>query len=456
MRRDRVMLIVPPHAGRAVWEFPLGVGYLANQIKKAGFQPEILDINALALTQEQVADRLQTARSRVFAISAFSTQYRYYVWLAQTIKALDKNNIIIAGGPLPTHQYKLVLKKTATDACALGEGDLTIAAILNHLDRLHTVKGVAVRLDGQITANPKQEPFDLDQLEFHPYHLFPEEIYFQRLGRGVNIMATRGCPYQCHFCSKTIPGLRQRSIRHIEEELIYLKKKYKIRGIRFSDELAITGSARGYEFCEMFSRLNLTWGGQVRVNLVDYKLLKHMKKSGCVSLGAGIESGSQKILANMKKGTTVQQNIDFINNCKKVGILPWVQLIFGYPGEDDATIKQTVDFFKTVHFAPPRPDYVGKFSMSSIATPLPGSKLYNDILHSGLISDEEEYTRRLEKGYYISRPSDIICNLTAYADDELFRKKEEMERTIWKNYCEQENVSAELSIDRSTTPDKEF
>jgi len=225
-----------------------------------------------------------------------------------------------------------------------------------------------------------------------------------------------------------------RSIKHIGEELRYLKKTYQLRGIKFTDELAITTKTRGYELADLFRKNRLNFGGQARVDIVDHELLRYLKKSGCSSIGAGIESGSQTILNQMNKKTTVQQNLDFITNCQKADLMPWVQFIFGYPGENDQTIKESIEFFKEARFAPPHPDFVGKFTMSSLATPLPGSRLYEECRQNGKIADEAEYVLRLKKGYYIDEPKDIILNLTNFSDQELIDKKNYMEETIWRNY----------------------
>ena len=439
MNPKRVLLIVPPHAGRAVWEFPLGVGYLANQLEKAGFEPLVLDINGLEMTREQVLDRLRSSDCRLFGISAFSTQFRYVAWLAEIIKGLDPRNFVAVGGPLPTHQHELVLRHTKIDVCARGEADHTVADLFADPGNADGIPGLAWRDGEDILENPLPEPINLDDLDPHPYHFFPEEVYFKRLGRGVNIATTRGCPFQCNFCSKTVTHSRRRSIAHIEAELTMLKKRYGLRGIQMSDELAVTHSKRGYELCELLAREKLNWGCQARVDLVDYDLLRHMRACGCVSLGAGVESGSRRILDAMNKRTTVEQNLAFMVDCRKVGILPWVQFIFGYPGEDDESVRESVELFRRADYVPPRPDYVGKYIMSSLATPLPGSALYADLKASGGITDELAYLKRIERGYYVLRKEDIAYNLTVWSDEELLRRKTEMEETIWRNWRRRAN-----------------
>lgn len=441
MNRKRVMLIVPPHAGRAVWEFPLGVGYLANQLEEVGFHVSILDINGLQLDQHQVAERLRIASSdyKLYGISAFSTQFGYAVWLIDLLKQIDQKNFVALGGPLSTHHPELCLKYTRADIACAGEADQTIGSVFANPWESWNIRGVVWRNGEEIVVNEPPEPFDLDELKFHPYHLFPEEVYFKRLGKGVNIATTRGCPFQCNFCSKTVTQPRKRSIQHIEAELIHLKKNYGLRGVQLSDELAVTNSERGYELCEMLARLKLNWGCQVRVDLVDRALLKHMKACGCNSLGAGVESGSQRILDAMNKKTTVEQNLTFMLNCQAVGILPWVQFIFGYPGEDEQSIRQSIALFKQANYSPPRPDFTGKYIMSSVATPLPGSRLYDDLVRRGLIDNELNYLKRIERGYYIIKPEDVIYNLTGWDDKEMMARKRSMETEIWQNWRQRAN-----------------
>ncbi len=436
---EKFVIIIPPHTGRELAEFPLGVGYLANQVIKAGFELEIIDINALLLSHDQVTDLLKKSKCRLFGVSAFSTQYKYYKWLTQIIKEIDKDNLIITGGPLPTHQYPMVLENTNTDICVIGEADYTIIDLLNSIDNYYKVKGIAYKKDNQIICNEPQSPFDLDKLDFHPYHLFPVKAYFEKQPKQLSISVSRGCPYKCNFCSVTMPDIRLRSINHIEAELRELKKKYKIESIQISDELAILNDKRGYELSDMFVRLGLWWIAQIRVNIANYDLLKYMRNHGCRGLSAGVESGSQKMLDNMNKKTTVKQNYDFINNCRKLGIYTWIPFLFGYPGEDDKTIKESINFLNKLKYVTPNPQAVGMFPVSSLLTPMPGSKLYKDCIKFEKITDEVEYTLKLEKGYYISDEKKIPCNLTEYSNSELVRKKNEFERTAWNNYQNWEN-----------------
>ena len=435
---EKFLIIIPPHNGRTISDFPLGIGYIANQIIKAGLKPEILDINALNLSQNEVLNHIKHSKCRLFGISAFSTQYKYFKWITQEIKKIHENSCIIAGGPLPTHQYGMLLDKTGIDICVVGEGDNTIVDLINNFDNPSQVKGIAFKNNGTTILNEPQKPFNLEELGFHPYHLFPFHVYTTKQ-KALTVSVSRGCPYKCTFCSHTMPGIRNRPISHIEEELKFLKKRYKIEWIHIPDELFITNDRRGHELCDLFARLGLLWTAQLRVNVADYNLLKYMKRCGCKGLSAGVESGSQKILDSINKQVTVEQNYNFIKNCKKLDIYTWITFIFGYPGEDNDTIKDSIRFLDKIKYVPPNPQAVGKHPISSLITPVPGSKLYSDCIKKGLITDEEEYALKLDKGYYISNIDDIVCNVTSYSDSELINLKNNFERTIWENYRNYEN-----------------
>lgn len=125
----------------------------------------------------------------------------------------------------------------------------------------------------------------------------------------------------------------------------------------------------------------------------------------------------------------MRQNELAITNTLKAGMIPVAQMIYGYPGEDLDTIRETVEFFERVHFHPPHKTGDAWFSL---LTPLPGSPLYEELLSSGRIADEEEYLLGLEHGYYISSP--LRINLTQFSDEELLAQKLWLSNQVKANY----------------------
>jgi radical SAM superfamily enzyme YgiQ (UPF0313 family) len=432
----KVLLIQPPHAGREPSLFPLGLGYIARALQDIGCEVAVFDIHAHHYSHEEVVEQIGKLSYDAAGISAFSTQYSYVKWLTAELKKHHPGKIIM-GGPLPTYNPVMVLEKTEADICVISEGDITIKSLMENIANPEKVPGIFFRQGGRIVSNPPQKYVeDLDSIPFPPYDIFPMDIYFQHMtlfGRltrkTINMVTSRGCPYRCNFCSRTFGGVRLRSVDNIITEISQLKEQYGVDSVYFDDELLVVSKKRVHELCDKIQRLGILWGCQGRSNIVDLDLLQRMKSAGCVSVGYGVESGSQKILDNMNKHATVEENERAINNTLKAGLVPVVQMIYGYPGEDKNTIRETVNFFHRVHYSPPTPD--GKANFNLIA-PLPGSPLYEETLKKGLIKDEEEYLLKIETGYNPGSP--VMINFTQFTNAELLDLKTSMEQDIYRNY----------------------
>jgi anaerobic magnesium-protoporphyrin IX monomethyl ester cyclase len=424
----RALLVQLPHEDRVPSVFPVGIANVAAAMTQEGVEVEVLDVFALGYSASDVSEYLKKSRWDVIGINAFSTQYPWATIFAAEAKRHQKQALIVMGGPLPTFNAELVLQKTATEICVIGEGEETIKDLVRNLGNPGEVAGICFKSkDGRIVrTSPRPYIKDLDSLPFTNYDIFPMGVYFKWVTvpgvaggvKTVNMLTSRGCPYACNFCSKTFRGARFRSIDKIIEEIAELRDRYGIQGVIFSDELLLVKKKRTYELCEKIRPLKIYWSCQGRANTVDLDLLKTMKSVGCTSVGYGIESGSQKILDNMNKKVTVAQNERAITNTLKAGMIPVVQMIYGYPGEDADTIRETQEFFERIHFYPATAMGECEFSL---LTPLPGSPLYQELLANGRIADEESYLEKLEHGYNIDCP--LRMNLTRFSDEELLARK---------------------------------
>jgi len=434
----KALLVQLPHSDRFPSVFPIGIASIASALSEVGVDVEILDVFALGYSRAEVSEHLKKLRWDVIGISAFATQYPWAKWIAAEAKRWQPGTLVVMGGPLPTYNAKLILDKTKTDVCVISEGEETIKDIVQNLGNLAQVKGIYYRSDaGQIVVtDPRPYIRDLDSLPFTRYDIFPMDVYFKNMGMGgvpnvktINLVTSRGCPYSCNFCSRTFSGARFRSVDKIVEEIGLLRDQYGIRGVTFNDELVLSGKKRAYELCEKIKPLRVYWDCQGRANIVDLDLLRAMKAAGCTTVGYGVESGSQKILDNMNKKVAVWQNELAVTNTLKAGMTPVVQMIYGYPGEDLETIRETVEFFKRVHFYPP----VGKGEPHfNLLTALPGSPLYEELLTNGRVTNEEEYLIGLEHGYYVGSP--LRMNFTQFSDDELLVQKSKLSSQVRANY----------------------
>lgn len=374
--------------------FPFGIAYIASYLRSNNYEVEVLDIYANQLDNDKVLSKLRDFNYDVVGISALVTQYSYLKWLAPEIKKIKYVPIIIGNG-LATACYQIVLDNIPeVDICVLGEGEQSTLEILQNIDDLREVGGIAYRNgNGNVKMNIGTPLKDIELLP--AYDLFDMSLYTRAkiyetglLDMRVkyadkpilSMLTSRGCPYSCNFCGKVIEHARLRKVNDVMCEIAYLVSHYNIQGVHFIDELFASSKARAIEFSKALKPMNLIWDCQARVNTMDLETMQIMKDAGCVAIGFGVESCSQKILDNMNKKTTVKQIEDAMLAAIKIHMPVKVQLIFGYPGENEDTIQETVDLFKRI-------GHPGR-AMSAII-PILGTQLWEYAKSNGMVKDDE-------------------------------------------------------------------
>jgi anaerobic magnesium-protoporphyrin IX monomethyl ester cyclase len=265
------------------------------------------------------------------------------------------------------------------DIVVRGEGEQTILEIASHVadscfNGLHEVAGITFRENGQIFQNPNR-PFihNLDQLPFPAYNYFPLRKY-RLFGKiALPIITSRGCPFQCTFC--LVPRMagkvfRARSPRNVVNELEWQRDMHGAGAFSFYDEMFTYDKKRAIEICEEIKKrnINLPWDCQTRVDQISKELLAEMRDANCQLISFGVESGSQKMLDIMKKGTTVEQNERAIRWAKEADLSVALSVVIGYPGETTDTLEQTLDFIRRTE---PDDAYL------SLANPFPGTELFD-------------------------------------------------------------------------------
>ena len=223
-------------------------------------------------------------------------------------------------------------------------------------------------------------------------------------------------------------GHRARSIEGIIEEIRFLKKRYNINYIIFSDELLMTSTKRTTEICEglLASNLGIKWTCNGRLNYARKNVLKLMKRAGCVFINYGIESLDEQALKVMKKGLTVKQIHTGIQNTLDVGISPGLNIIFGNINENRKSLQMGVDFLL---------EYDDHAQMRTIrpVTPYPGSPLYYYAIEKGLLKDCQDFYENKHVN------SDLLSvNFTSLTDDEFHRALYEANKRLISAYFENE------------------
>lgn len=364
---------------------PLGLAYLASYLREnSDDEVEILD-TTFDKSKATLVSKLKKGDYDLLGIYSNTTFIKDALQIAETSKRLNPNKKVIMGGPFATVMPEETLENRHVDAVAVGEGELTLYSLIKNSLNFKRVKGIWFKDGNKIRINPRRKPIkNLDSIPFPARDLLPMKKYIKNwfqldsvsLGlRGTHIIGSRGCPYNCTFCQPTLrelfgPRIRYRSPKNIVEELLQLKKIYKINSFTFEDDTFIINQKWVVEICKRLieENLDLLWGCNVRANLVNESLLKKMKKAGLVKVYIGIESLSQRILDTVyDKRITINQVKKSIRIAKRLGLKTQGYFMLGAPTETLKEIRATIKFAKNSDLDE---------AMFSIATPIPGTHLY--------------------------------------------------------------------------------
>ncbi len=366
--------------------FPLGLLYLAATARDAGYDVAVFD--AMFETGDD-AFRAALARHRpaVVGIAALATVRPAALRLAGIAKAAGA--LVILGGADPTGRPEVYLRDRVVDVVVVGEGERTFVELLNRLRgagwrsdaTLDDLPGLALPDgDGGIRRTPEcRHIADLDSLPLPARDLVDVDRYQAawRAAHGfssLSVIAGRGCPYGCTWCQKSVFGrsYRMRDPRSVAAEMQQIKERYHPDQIRVVDD--VLGIDRRWlrKWHDALLELDavIPFEALSRVDLVDEELMRLLKEAGCRRLAFGAESGSQKVLDAMNKGTTVAQIHRAAELCRQYGIETYFYIMLGYPGEEWADIQATINLLATT-----RPD---AFS-STVAYPLPGTEFYEQV-----------------------------------------------------------------------------
>lgn len=291
---------------------------------------------------------------------------------------------VIVSSSDSTDRYELYLDKGA-DFILIGEAEMTLLELVNALEKKEThlipVEGIAYKQDGAVVKTARRQVMkDLDALPFPAWELIDMEPYRRMWMKqhgyfSMNMGTTRGCPFKCNWCAKPIYGNRynSRSPHHVVTELKMLKKKFGFDHIWFCDD--IFGLKPGWvkEFADLIEQEKLSFQFKIqgRVDLMlQENNIKDLARAGCVNVWMGAESGSQKILDAMDKGTTVKQIYEATRLLKANSVNPSFFIQFGYPGETMDDIRMTIDMINEL-----LPYEIG----ISVSYPLPGTQFFENV-----------------------------------------------------------------------------
>jgi anaerobic magnesium-protoporphyrin IX monomethyl ester cyclase len=327
--------------------------------------------------------------------------------LTSLIKEVNPDIKIIVGASHPTFRPEEVMRNPNINFIVRGEGEIPLLALMKELKKdtpkWETVPGIYYRdSDNRLKNTPRPDLIsNLDELPFIArdlvlncdYDLYPVH----------DISTARGCPYTCSFCAdRGLWGgkVRRRSLDSVLEEMKFLKDTYTIRSVDFTDGTFTYDRKYVVDFCKRLISLDLgiMWRCTARYDNVDDELIKLMKRSNCVGLFFGLESGSERMLKAIDKKITVEQIISVNKMVYDSGIYTINSVIMGFPDETEEDMQETLKIMREIH--------TDSFDVNNY-TPLPGTPLYDalsddekdkiDYLKLGLKSYRNFFSKRVSR-----------------------------------------------------------
>lgn len=372
---------------------PLGILYIAAVLEKEGYKVQVFDV--FSHEEKEFVEKLVKFKPDLIGLSVSTTQLTHAKRISNILRKKLPETSIVCGGVHVTALPSESLKELNADFAVVGEGEYTMLDLCDKLESgnsLHKVKSLVYKKNGEIVQNERRELIEnLNELPFPARHLLDFEWYLIPPGsirgvwlkRATTLITSRGCPYRCIYCgSNLIFGrkVRRRSVENVIAEIEYIEDVYKIDGMWFLDDTFTLNKKWAIDFCRKLrkNKIDLTWGCQTRVNAVSEDLLVEMKKSGCIQLDVGVESGSEKILNVLQKDTNPIQIKNTFSIAKKVGVRTMASFMIGNPEETIEDIIKTRELAKKIN-----PDFTFFF----FTTPYPGTKLNKMAIENHWIRD---------------------------------------------------------------------
>lgn len=343
---DVTLIHLPkPYLNQPDAQAPLGILYIAACLEKAG--KSVVVKNYATYTDEEAIHDLP--KSSLYGITITSLELLQANRFAKLIKKHHPEAKICLGGP-GTYSDEFI-DWDAVDSICIGEGEYTICEMLEdaksgRLKRIYMGRRVE----------------DLDKLPFPARHLlegkqggniFAYNRNYKKGGSTV-ILSSRGCPYNCHFCSSPYftnsHHYRSRSPVHVAAEMKHVVAKYNIRQFRFSDDMFTAKKKNVFALCDLIGDMDIVWRISCRVNPIDQEMLEVMLQAGCKEISLGVESFDDNVLSMLNKQATAEENAKALELAAKVGIKTRVLLMIRTPGQTKETVKINIEYLERVPY----------------------------------------------------------------------------------------------------------
>lgn len=440
----KVCLIRPPivlPAGNIMTTYtpPIGLAYVAGSLREAGFDLCFIDALGEAMdtrhpwtndtfihgwSPEQIVEKIPGDAGMIGVHAGFSFDWPMCRSLINLIREKFPDSILVGGGEHVNAMPEESLDESSLDLIVCGEGEETAVEIAK---AIQNGKGISDSIEGivfqdkegkLIKTPPRKRLVNIDKIAPPAWDISPIHNYLDRgfgfgvsRGRSMPIIASRGCPFQCTFCSSPFMWTTRWVIRDPDlllDEMEAMMEKYGATNFDFYDLTFVIKKQWVIDFCRKLEErgLNITWQlpGGTRSESIDSEVAYWLYRSGCRNMTYTPESGSPTVLKRIKKKVDPKSMIDSIRGSVKEGINVKVNLIFGFPEDTLKEILETYKFIVNLALAGAHDLSIWGFA------PYPGTELFDELLDKGRVKIDDEFYDRL-------RTYGDASNTTSYCEN---------------------------------------
>lgn len=379
--------------------FPFYLAYSARILIDEGFDVYALDGVALNMEKVDFVRKAVSIAPDLLVIETAMHAFRHDIELAEELKATLPGMKIIFAGPFATTNSRKILEDNMfVDFALRGEYEFVLAELAKRLRGGVSdlkIEGLAYRKNGVVYVSDKKGFIeDVNTLPYPAFDIFPSNdapdmtCYYDGICSykpAITLHSSRGCPFKCDFCLWNQVMYDNRAYRmfdpkRVVDEMEYVIQKFGAREIYFDDDDFCINKNHVLEICGEIKqrKLLIKWSCMGDAICCDEEMIEAMADAGCIFMKFGVESGNRKILENTGKPLDPDRAVQISKWCRKYGIMTHATFVLGLYGETPETMHDTLDLANRIKF-----DY----AQVSIATPFPGTRLYDKLVREGSIRD---------------------------------------------------------------------
>ena len=378
--------------------FPFFLAYATSFLKENKKEAMLIDAVAERMAEDVFIERVKQYAPGLLVVETSTPSFNNDIKIVQKlIQEVNKMKVAFCGPHASVFPSQILKEHRFIDYILIGEYENTLCELIECLEEgssLDNVLGIGHKTEATVKINQLRPTIkNLDALPWPERETVPLYNYndgFCNLPQpNVQVLASRGCPYQCIFClwPQSMYGehlYRKRNSGNVVDEIEWLLRRYDFKAIYFDDDTFNIDRNYVIEICnQLISRgITIPWAVMARPDLMDEELLGIMASSGLYAVKYGIESGNQQIVHNSKKNIDLNKAKQTIASTKRRGIKVHLTFCLGLPGETKASIQESLRFLGAVN-----PD---SFQFS-LATPFPGTELFNHLQAAGHLVSRQWY-----------------------------------------------------------------